>query len=77
VPKLVAVNDAGMRIGEDHPKARYTNREIELVLELRDQGQGYGTIARKMEMPKRTVRDICNGRIRCQPVAGFKPMRME
>ena len=40
--KTVAVNDAGLRIGEDHPQARYTNHEIDLVLELRDEGRSYG-----------------------------------
>lgn len=70
--KTVAVNDAGLRIGEDHPQARYTNHEIDLVLELRDEGRSYGYIACKMEMPKSTVRDICTGRRRCQSPAGFK-----
>ncbi|NKD56065.1 MULTISPECIES: hypothetical protein [Haematospirillum] len=32
--KTVAVNDAGLRIGEDHPQARYTNHEIDLVKRL-------------------------------------------
>lgn len=76
MPKLVAVNDSGLRIGEDHPKARYTNHEIELVQQLRDEGMGYGTIAKKMDMPKRTVRDICNGRRRNQYPADFKTIRV-
>lgn len=64
--KLVAVNESGLPIGEDHPKARYTNHEIELVLQMRDQGASYGEIAQKMEMPKSTVQAICSGRSRCQ-----------
>ena len=76
MPKLIAVNESGLRIGEDHPNARYTNHEIELVLQLRDQGHGYGTIAKKMDMPKRTIRDICNGRIRCQIPTEFKRVRV-
>lgn len=76
MPKLVAVNNSGLRIGEDHPKARYTNHEIELVQQLRDQGHSYGEIARKMEMPKSTVQDICNGRRRNQYPADFKTIRV-
>ena len=68
----VAVNDAGLRIGEDHQNARYTNGEVEMVLTLRDEGKSYGEIARMVEMPKSTVRDICTGRRRCQYPANFK-----
>lgn len=74
--KLVAVNESGLRIGEDHPKAQYTDHEIELVLQLRDQGTSYGKIAAKMDMPKSTVQDFCNGRRRNQHPAGFKPVRI-
>lgn len=70
--KTVAVNERGLRIGEDHQNARYTNREVEMVLALRDEGMSYGEIARKMEMPKSTVRDICTGRRRYQYPAGYK-----
>lgn len=66
-----AVNENGRRIGEDHPHARYTNAEIGLVLELRSQGESYGGIARKMDMPKATVQAICNGRARCQVAARY------
>lgn len=74
--KLVAVNESGLRIGEDHPKARYTNHEVDLVLQLHDQGAGYGKIAAKMDMPKSTVQDFCNGRRRNQCPAEFKPVRI-
>ncbi|WP_417276401.1 hypothetical protein [Castellaniella sp.] len=69
-----AVNENGRRVGEDHPHARYTNAEIDLVLELRGQGAGYGEIARKMDMPKATVQAICNGRSRCQVAARYKTL---
>ncbi|MFV0680000.1 hypothetical protein [Ottowia sp.] len=63
-------NERGWRIGQMHPRALYTDREVELVLELRDEGWGYKRIAKKMEMPRRTVRDICSARIRCQRQGG-------
>ncbi len=66
----VAVNERGLRIGEDHPNAKYTNGEIEMVLSLRDEGKSYGEICRLVEMPKSTVRNIIKGQRRCQyPVA--------
>lgn len=74
--KTVAVNDRGLRIGEDHPNARYTNGEVEMVLRLRDDGLGYKRIARAVEMPVRTVRDIIKGRRRCQMPADFKRVRV-
>ena len=72
----VAVNERGLRIGEDHQNARYTNAEIEMVLTLRDEDKSYGEIARLVEMPKSTVRDICIGRRRCQYPADFKTVRV-
>ena len=60
------VNERGRRVGENHPRAKYSDSEITLLLELRDGGMGYKRLSEKMEMPMRTVRDICNGRRRCQ-----------
>jgi hypothetical protein len=68
----VPVNDRGLRIGQDHPNARYTDGEVGTVLKLRDEGMGYGTIAKMVEMPKSTVADICKGRRRCQTPSRYK-----
>jgi hypothetical protein len=70
--RTVALNEAGRRIGEAHPQARYTDGEIEMVLKLRDEGMGYKRIARAVEMPIRTVRGICNGSRRGQWAARWK-----
>lgn len=64
--KLVAVNAQNLRIGEDHPRCRYTDAEVCLVIRLRESGMSYGEIARKAEMPKSTVRDILKCRTRAQ-----------
>lgn len=69
---IVEVNDRGIRIGDSHQNARYTNAEIRMVLELRDEGMSYGTISAKMEMPKSTVACICKATRRCQIAAAFK-----
>ena len=74
--KLVAVNERGQRVGEDHPNAVYTNAEIEMVFSLRDDGLGYKRIAKLCDMPVRTVRGICNGSRRCQLPAAWKRVRV-
>lgn len=68
----VAVNERGLRIGEDHQNARYSNSEVEMVFKLRDGGWGYKRIAAAVEMPIRTVRDYLTGRRRCQFADRFK-----
>ena len=74
--KMVAVNDHGIRIGEDHQNARYTNGEVEMVRLLREAGKSYGEIVRLAEMPKSTVRDICIGRRRSQSPASWRRVRV-
>lgn len=73
--RTVAVNDLGLRIGEDHPNAKYTNHEIDLVLTLRDEGLSYSQIGNRMDMPKSTVRDICQGNRRCQTAKRWKTVK--
>lgn len=70
--RLVAVNERGIRVGEDHPRARYTDGEVNMVLSLRDEGMSYDQIARLVEMPKGTVRDFCKFRRRAQPATAWK-----
>lgn len=69
---LVAVNERGLRIGEDHPNAKYSDSEVEMVFRLRDDGLGYKRIAATCEMPVRTVRDFIAGRRRCQMAENHK-----
>jgi DNA invertase Pin-like site-specific DNA recombinase len=52
-----AIKRRGRPSGETHFNARYTDHEVELVRQLHEQGQGYKAIAKRMEMPVRTVRD--------------------
>lgn len=74
--KTVAVNDAGLRIGEDHPNARLTDHEVELIRQLRDEGMSYRALAEKFECSRWTVGRICRfERRNCQP-ARFKRVHM-
>lgn len=89
--RLLAVNDGGHVIGEQHPRAKLTDRQVDqildalekrdrLVLEMRAAGATVGAIHRAIRLARvsemalarlhgvsrRTVRDIYEGRIRCQ-----------
>ena len=68
----LAYNEAGRRIGQGHPNARYTDREVELVQQLREQGFTFNQIQRAVGMPRSTIRDYCSGRCRCQSAAVIK-----
>lgn len=70
--RSVAVNELGMRLGEDHQNAKLTNAEVDMLLELREQGWGYRRLSAKFEVSKRTVRGYCNGSGRCQIPARWK-----
>jgi predicted DNA-binding protein (UPF0251 family) len=70
--KTVAVNEAGLRIGEDHPNARLTDAEVERVRLLHEEGMGYEALAEKFEVSRWTIGRICRYERRAQPVAGYK-----
>lgn len=70
--RTVAINEFGLRIGEDHHNAKYSDAEVERVRFLRDAGVSYLRIVRICGMPKSVVRDICTARRRCQCAAGWK-----
>lgn len=52
------------RYGENHPAATLTDREVETVRKLRDEGKTYEAIAAIMECSKSTVAGICQARRR-------------
>ncbi len=70
--RLVALNARGRRIGEHHPSAVLTERDVQLLFELREEGWGYGRIARKLECSKTQVKRIVKGTHRGQHAARFK-----
>jgi hypothetical protein len=67
--KLVGVDERGNRVGEDHPRAKLTNADIDLMFELRFPTDGalplsYRVIAEKFEVSKGYVSDILSDRRR-------------
>ena len=73
--RLVAVNDARRRIGEDHPRAVLSDHEVELVHALHDDGLSLAEIARKMEVSKGCVWKIVHGYRRGQVPVGWVRVR--
>lgn len=78
---MIGVNARGVRVGEDHQRAKLTNAEVDLIFELREPTDGaqplsFGEIARKFEISKGTVRDIICGRRRSQYPVAFKRVQI-
>lgn len=70
--KTVAVNERGLRIGEDHPRAELTDAEVETIRELHEEGVSYRQLAEKFEQSKGAIAKICRYERRGQFVANFK-----
>jgi len=77
--KMVAVNDTGRRIGEDHPKANLSDHEVELMRKLYElypidhpDHFGYRRLAAKFGCTKTAARKICKYTIRVQLASSHK-----
>ena len=71
--KLIGVNEQGRRVGEDHQNSVLTDHEVELLLDLHENhGFGYRRLARKFDLSRAAVRDICKYRHRAQGAARSK-----
>lgn len=73
--RLVAVNEKGNLIGEDHPMAVLSDREVQLLLELRMEGFSYNWLAGKFEVSKSCVQKICNGTHRAGIAHAYRRIR--
>jgi hypothetical protein len=73
---MVALNHTGRRIGEDHPRAKLSNAQVDELLELHDeQGWGYRRLAKKFGISRGHARDIINGRRRGQFPDHYKSIK--
>lgn len=65
--KLLALNANHYRVGETHHRAKLTDAQVDEMRDLHeDDGVGYRTLAKRFNVSKSTVRDICNYRTRAQ-----------
>ena len=67
--KLVALNEHGRVIGQNHPRAKLLDSEVDQVLDLLEAGLSYSKAADKMDVSKSCVAHIATGRRRCQTPA--------
>lgn len=70
--RMVPVNEAGRRIGEDHPGAVLSDHEVDLVHALHAEGVTLSEIARKMEVSKGSIWKIVHGYRRGQVAARWR-----
>jgi len=70
--ELVAVNERGRRIGEDHPRAKLSNHEIDLMQELFEEGMTLREAAEKFDISKKHASEIRSGKKRAQYPAEFR-----
>lgn len=70
--RLVGVNERGLRVGQDHHRAKLTDRDVELIRQLHEDGMSYRVIAEKFEVSKMLVCYVCTYRRRATVPTRFK-----
>lgn len=54
-----AISDCGRIIGESHPRAKLTDKQVDMLRDLNDEGIGYRRLAKMFNLPRSTVACIC------------------
>lgn len=70
--RFIGVNDRGLRVGQDHPAAKLSNAEVELMLGFRAEGWSYRKLADKFEVSKSCVRWVVKGLKRHQIAVSWR-----
>jgi DNA invertase Pin-like site-specific DNA recombinase len=70
--KLIGINERGLRVGQDHQRAKLSDAAVELIRRLHEGGMSYGVIAIKFEISRMQVWRICNYRVRVQSATRFR-----
>ena len=74
---FIPVNEAGLRIGEDHPNAKLTNADVERIRDLHENdGMTYKALAEKFEVSWHCIGRICRYERRAQTLANWKAIRV-
>lgn len=67
------VTDKGKTLGEHHHRAKITDRHVELIRDLYEEGMvGYRTLSRAFKIPRSTIQDLCTYRRRCTTPDSYK-----
>ena len=74
--KIVAVNENGRRIGEDHPRSKLTDEQVDRIRDLREyHDMTYEQLAAMYQVPKTTIASICQYMRRAQTPFGWKRLQ--
>lgn len=73
---LVGVLANGNRVGQSHHRARFTDHEIDLMRDLRDDGMTMREIAEKFGTSVSTIQGIVSGSRRTQIADRWRPLRI-
>lgn len=65
----ITLNEAGKRIGESHPRAKLSDEDIELAMQLLDDGMSLAEVAAKFSVTKGCLWKIRHGFRRGQAIA--------
>ncbi len=75
--RVVAVGANGVRVGEDHPLARLTNHEVDLVIELHEKhGKTYRWLAETFDLSVRAIAAYCRRERRAATVVGYRTLHV-
>jgi hypothetical protein len=74
---LVGVSEKGLRVGEYHPNAKLTNREVDTLRDLHESGYGYRRLAKMFDIGITTARKYVKCELRSQCVHHFKTVRID
>lgn len=76
--KVVAVNETGKRVGEDHHHAKLSNEQVDRIRDLHeDHDLTYTQLATMFGVSKSTIASICQYRRRAQTPFGWKTLVVE
>lgn len=70
--RLVGVNERGLRVGQDHQRAKITDRDVELIRQMHEDGLSYRLLAEKFEISKTLAFYICGFQRRASAAVRFK-----
>ncbi|MFJ1253410.1 helix-turn-helix domain-containing protein [Cupriavidus sp. CuC1] len=76
VKRMVAINDQGLRIGEDHQNAKLTDSDVERIRQLHGEGLSYRTLADKFEVSKSLIALICRWERRAQTAKNWRAVHV-
>lgn len=70
--RMVGVNERGLRVGQDHQRAKLSDAAVELIRALAEEGMPHRQIAAKFEVSVRTIDYICSYGRRAQTAVRYR-----